>query len=107
MGLVDDPISGIIGAIFQHEATKLLAKRLTLILEMVIAGLIAFLTARGLAIISGQPSLLAEGAGDVTAAVAIFATFQASANSKGLIISVTSKVAEQKIDDPTTTIERK
>jgi hypothetical protein len=107
MGLIDDPISGVLGAFFQRAIESKIWRRLELILELVIASTICFLITTGTTLLSKQPIPLAIGAGMVVAGVAMLTTFAASPNSKGLTIAVTAKAAAEKLDTPTTTIERK
>ncbi len=83
-----------------------IGNRAELILEMAIAGQISGLAASGVALMSRQPTAWSIGAGMVAMAVALLATFQASPNSKGLVISIQQQAADQKIDTPTTTIAR-
>lgn len=78
-----------------------------LLLEMFVAWIIAAPLACGVALMAKQPVAWSIGAGLVMGGVALLATFQASPNSKGLIISLPQQAAEQKLDTPTTTIERK
>jgi len=107
MGLIDDPISGVVGLFFKRAINSKIAQRATLLLEMVIAGTIAYLAASGIAILSGQSELWATGVGRIAEAIALLATFQVSPNSKGLIISLPSQAAEKELTTPISTIERK
>lgn len=102
-----DPITGIIGLLLKRAMESKVGRRVELLLEMGIAGSIAALAACGLALLSQKPVSWAIGCGMVACAVALFATFQTSPNSKGLVISLPQQVAEQKLETPTTTIERK
>lgn len=107
MGIIDDPISGVLGAFFTRAIESKVWNRLELMLELAIAATVSGFAAAGAALLAQQPVAWSVGAGLLAAAVAMFATFQASPNSKGLVISVQQKVAQDKIADPTTTIERK
>lgn len=107
MGLIDDPISGVLGTFLQHALESKVWKRAELMLELGIASTIVFLFTTGSTLLAKQPVSLAIGAGMVMAAVALLTTFAASPNAKGLTIAVTAKAAAEKLDTPTTTIERK
>lgn len=107
MGLIDDPISGVLGAFFQRAIESKVWKRLELVLELAIASIIVFLFTTGTALLAKQPVALAMGAGMVMSSVALLTTFAASPNAKGLTIAVTARAAAEKLDTPTTTIERK
>lgn len=107
MSFLPDPITDVIGLFFKKALDSKIMQFATLLLEMAIAGSIGYLVARGVAIMAGQPALIADGTADLAAGICLFATFQASPNSKGLTISVQSRVAAEKLDTPTTTITRK
>lgn len=107
MGIIDDPISGVLSAFFTRALESKIWNRLELMLELLIAAVISGLAATGTALLAQQPIAWSIGAGLLASAVALFATFQASPNSKGLVISVQQKVAAEKLNDPTTTVERK
>jgi hypothetical protein len=102
-----DPITGVIGLFFKRAIESKIWQRLELLLELGLASSISFLLACGLSLMTKQPAAWAIGSGMVAAALALFATFQASSNSRGLVISVQSQVAQQKLDTPMTTIQRK
>lgn len=106
MGLIDDPISGIIGLFMKRALEAKIGQRITLLLEMSIASSIAALGACGLALLAHQAVAWSIGAGMVAAAIALLATFQASPNSKGLIISLPQATSEEKLDTPMTTISK-
>ncbi len=107
MGLIDDPISGLVGAFLKRAMDAKIWRRAELFIELSIATSISFLAVTGAALLAGQPVALALGAGMLAAAVAQLATFQASKNSAGLTISVQKLAVENEIQTPTTTIERK
>lgn len=107
MGIIDDPISGVIGLFFKRALESKIGRRAELILEMAIASLIAGCGACGASLLAGEPVAWSIGAGLVAVAVAVLATFQASPNSKGLVISIQQQVSSAKIEEPMTTIERK
>ena len=102
-----DPITGLVGLFLKRAMESKIGRRAELLLEMAIAGQIAFLAACGIALLSRASVSWAIGCGMTACAVALLATFQASPNSKGLVISLPQQVAEQKLETPTTTIERK
>ena len=108
MGFIDDPVSGIVGTILTHGLEKTVLGRLTLILEMAIGAVTSFLITCGGFLLVSSPAIgmKALGAGMVAAGVAIFATVQASPEAKGLTVSFSQKVANEKLDNPTTTIQR-
>ncbi len=107
MSLLPDPISDLLGLFLKRALDSKIMRYATLLVEMAIASIIAGLAACGIALMS-QPSVAwAVGAGMTAAAVALLATFQASPNSKGLVISLQQEVAQQKIETPMITIERK
>lgn len=106
MGIIDDPISGLVGVFLKRALDSKILQYAVLAFELLIASAIGGLAACGIALMT-QPSVSwAIGAGMVAAAVALLATFQASPNSKGLVISIQQRVAAEKMDTPTTTIER-
>lgn len=107
MAILSDPISGVLSAFFNRALESKIGQRVTLLLEMGVAGIIAFLASCGIALLSNQPIAWSVGCGMVATAVALLATFQASPNSKGLIISLPQQAASKEIDTPMTTIERK
>lgn len=108
MSVLPDPITDVIGLFFKRALDSKIMQFSTLLLEMAIASSIAFLAACGFSLMAKQPAAWSIGAGMAAAALALFATFQASPHSKGLVISVQSQVvAQQKLDTPMTTIERK
>lgn len=107
MSLFSDPISGLFGVFFKKALDSKVMQYVVLLLEMGIAGTLAFLAFAGGALVARQPVAWSVGTGMVAAAIAMLATFQASPNSKGLVISFPSKLADERIDTPTTTIERK
>jgi hypothetical protein len=107
MSLFPDPITDLIGLFLKRAIDSRISKRAELLLEMSIAGGIAFLAACGIALLAQHAVAWAVGCGMAAAAVALFATFQASPNAKGLVISLPQQVAEKKLDTPMTTIERK
>lgn len=106
MGLIDDPISGIVGLFFKRALDSKIGRRAELLLEMAIAGAISFLLACGLGLMT-LPVAEAIGSGMLAAGIVLLATFQASPNSKGLTIAVRAADAGQENSQPTTTIERK
>lgn len=107
MSILPDPITDVIGLSFEHKLIQKVQQRLELLLEMAIVSAIAGLAACGASLLAKQPVAWSIGAGMAAAAVALLATFQASANSKGLVISIQQQVASEKLDTPMTTIERK
>lgn len=97
MGLVDDPISGILGVFFKRALDSKIAQRATLILEMSIAGTIVYFLVDGAQIVLGNSALYSHGCGLVAAGVCMLGTFQASPNSRGLTISLQKDlIAEEK-----------
>ena len=108
MSLISDPISGVLGVFFDRAAKSELAKRLTLILETSIGATVSFLVVCGGMLLTTAPGAVGKaiGGGMAAAGVAIFATVQVSDNARGLKIAFTQKVADDKLDNPTTTIER-
>jgi len=102
-----DPLSDVLGVFFKRALDSKIAKRAELVLEMAIASSIAGLGATGAALVSNMPVPWSIGAGMVASAIALLATFQASANSKGLVISLQDEVPDKKLDSNITTIERK
>jgi hypothetical protein len=106
MGIVDDPISGLVGVFIKKAMDTKIWRRVELGIEMLIATSISFLAVTGLALLSSQPVPLAIGAGMAAAAVAQLATFQTSKNSTGLTISIQKAAVEQEVAEPTTTIAR-
>jgi hypothetical protein len=107
MGLVDDPISGLLGVFFKRALDSKIMQYGVLVLELVIAGTITFLATTGGALMAQSSVAWAIGAGMVATAIVMLATFQSSPNSKGLTISIQQKVVEEKLDTPTSTISRK
>ena len=107
MSFLPDPITDVIGLFFKKALDSKILQYATLLLEMAIASTIAFLAACGFSLMSHAQVAWSIGAGMAAAALALFATFQASPSSKGLVISVQSQLAQQKLDTPMTTIERK
>jgi hypothetical protein len=102
-----DPISGLFGVFFKRAMDSKIFQYAVLVLELAIAGMIAGLAACGIALMTQKSVAWAIGAGMAASAVALVATFQASPNSKGLVISLQQKVAAERLDTPMTTIERK
>lgn len=107
MSLFPDPVSDLIGVFFKRALDSKIMQYVTLVLEMGIAASIAMLAAAGVPLALGKPGLVSLGIGMIAAAVALLATFQASKNSRGLIISLPSAAAEEKLNSNITTIERK
>ena len=107
MGLVDDPISGVLSAFFQHAAESKVLKYAILVLEMGIAASIAFLSIAGGSLMANQAIAWSMGAGMVAAAIAMLATFGASPNAKGLVIAVQKDITQQESNTPITTIKEK
>jgi hypothetical protein len=106
MGLIDDPISGLIGVFFKRALDSKIAQRATLLLEMGISTTLTGAFATGGALLAHQAIAWSIGLGLVGAAVAGLATFQASPNSKGLTIAVRHGLASEKMETPITTINR-
>lgn len=102
-----DPVTGLVGLFLKRALDSKIMQYAILAFEMGIAATIAFLLACGLPLMAKQPVAWSIGAGMVAAALAMFATFQASPHSKGLVISVQSQVAAEKLETPMTTITRK
>lgn len=107
MSFLPDPITDVIGLFLKRALDSKIMQYVTLLLEMAIASVIAFLAACGLSLMAHSAVAWSIGAGMTAAALALFGTFQASPHSKGLVISVQSQVAQQKLETPMTTIERK
>jgi hypothetical protein len=101
-----DPVSDLLGVFFKRALDSQIAKRATLLLEMSIAGAIAFLLACGAALVAQQHVAWAVGAGMVSAGVALLATFQASPNSKGLCIALRQQIAQAETETNVVTIKR-
>lgn len=108
MALLSDPISGTLAAFFNRALEKHIWERVTLLVECGIGGSVSFLVVCGLMLSTLAPGPIVKsiGAGMAAAAVAIFATVQTSDNAKGLKIAFTQQVADEKLDHPTTTIQR-
>ena len=102
-----DPVSDLLGVFFKRALNSKIMQYATLVLEMAIASTIAGLVACGVPLVAGKAPAFAIGCGMVAAGVAIFCTFQASKNSKGLIISLPDDAAAEKLDTHVVTIERK
>lgn len=107
MGLVDDPLSGLVGVFFKRALDSKLLTYFRLAFELTLAASISFLVTCGAGLGAGMPAARAIGAGMFLAGISMFATFQVSDNAKGLKIAVTQKAADGKLDNPITTIERK
>ena len=107
MGLIDDPISGILGVFFKRALDSKFAQYATLLLEMFIATSITFAFASGGAMLAHQTAAWSIGLGLSGAAVAGLATFQASPHSAGLTIAIRKSVVSEKMDTPIVAIERK
>jgi hypothetical protein len=107
VSLLPDPITDVIGLFMKHAAESRLARRLELLLEMGIAAAIAGAGAAGASLMGKMGWQFSIGAGLVAVAIALLATFQASQNSKGLVISLQDDIPSRKIDSNITTIERK
>lgn len=106
MGLVDDPISGILGVFFKRALDSKIAQRATLVLEMTIAGTISYFLADGAQILLGQPALYSHGWGLVASGISMLGTFTASANSKGLTLSLQKDEVEQEKATPMEEIKK-
>lgn len=106
MGLVDDPISGIIGVFFKRALDSKIMQRATLLLEMAIAGTIAYFLAEGSQLMLGKDWVWAHGCGLVAAGICMLGTFQASPNSKGLTISLQKDLTEQEQATPMEEIKK-
>jgi hypothetical protein len=109
-----DPISATIGLFLQRkdneklwERAETLLDRVELAFSMALAASIAFCTACGTALVSHSATSVAIGYGMIAAAVAMFGTFQASRYSKGMTIALIQQTADNKLDTPMTTIDRK
>jgi hypothetical protein len=106
MGLIDDPVSGVLGVFFKKALDSKIAQRLTLLLEMGIATSITFAFVFGGGLIARQSIAWSLGLGLVSSALAALTTFQASPNSKGLTISIRKSIASESLDTPHVTITR-
>jgi hypothetical protein len=107
VSFLPDPITDVIGLFFKRALDSKLMQYATLVLELAIAATITGLGACGIALMTQKSVAWAIGAGMTAAALAILATFQASPQSKGLVISLQQNIAAERIDTPMTTIERK
>jgi hypothetical protein len=107
MSLLPDPVTDVVGLFLKHAAESRLARRLELLLEMGIAASVAGAGASGASLMGNLGWQFSIGAGLVAIAIAVLATFQASQNSKGLVISLQDDVPTRKLDANITTIERK
>lgn len=106
MGLIDDPISGVLGVFFKRALNSKIAQYCTLAFEMFIATSITFAFATGGALLAHNPVAWSIGLGMSFAGVAGLATFQASPHSAGLTIALRKSIVSEKMDTPTVTIER-
>jgi hypothetical protein len=96
MGIIDDPISGVLSAILGHILDSKVWQRVQLVIELAIAATISYFLAEGAAILAGQPALFAHGLGLTAAGVAMLGTFYASPNAKGLTLAL-PETAEQAV----------
>ena len=106
MGIIDDPISGTIGVMLQHAMESKVGKRVTLVLEMTIAGVLSYFLADGSQLVLGKPWAYSHGWGLLAAGFAMLATFTASPNSKGLTLSLEKDVVEQEKSTPMEEIKK-
>lgn len=102
-----DPVSDLLGVFFKRALDSKIAKRAELLLEMGIASAVAGPGAAGASLMANMGWAFSIGAGLVATAIAILATFQASPNSKGLVISLQGDIPDKKLDSNIATIERK
>lgn len=102
-----DPITGLVGLFLKRALDSRLMQYAVLLLEMGIAAAIAGCVATGAALMAQSSLAWAAGAGLVAIGIALLATFQASPNSKGLVISMQQQAAEKEIDSSISTFERK
>lgn len=100
MGLVDDPISGVLGVFFKRALDSKIAQRATLVLEMTIAGVLAYCLADGSQLMLGKDWVWAHGCGLVAAGVSMLGTFYASPNAKGLTLSLQKEMVAQEEATP-------
>jgi len=107
MSVLPDPITDLLGLWLKRSLDSRLARYCTLVLEMGIAAAIASAVACGSALMAQASVSWAIGAGLVAMGVALLATFQASPNSKGLVISLQQLASKTEIETGTTTIARK
>jgi hypothetical protein len=106
MGIIDDPISGVLGAFFKRALDSKIMQRATLVLEMGIAGTLAYFLADGSQLMLGKPELFARGCGLVAAGLCMLGTFQASPNSKGLTISLQKDFTQEENQTPMEAIKK-
>ena len=107
MSLLPDPITDVVGLFFKRAAESRLARRIELLLEMGIAAAVAGPGACGASLMGTMGWQFSIGAGLVAVSISLLATFQASQNSKGLVISLQDEIPDRKLDSNITTIERK
>lgn len=106
MGLIDDPISGVLGVFMKKAMDSKIMQYAVLCLEMQIASTIAGLAACGGALMLKQPVSWSMGCGMVAAALAMLATFGKSPRSKGLVISLPEETVDDMNKTPMDTIDR-
>ena len=106
MGIVDDPISGILGVFFKRALDSKVMQRATLVLEMVIAGVLAYFFADGSQLVLGKPEAYSHGWGLLAAGISMLGTYSASPNSKGLTLSLQKDLVEQEKSTPMEDIKK-
>ena len=106
MGIVDDPISGVLGVFFKRALDSKLMQRFTLVLEMTIAGVLSYFLATGSQLMLGKDQVWAHGCGLVAAGLSMLGTFSASPNSKGLTLSLQKELVEQEKSTPLEEIKK-
>lgn len=105
MGLIDDPISGIIGKFLQHAIESRIWKRLELCLEIFLAGVFSFDFGCGTMLVSHQQVAFSIGCGMCSSAVAMILTFYLSPNAKGLTLALPEDVADAAENTNTTKLD--
>jgi len=107
MSIFADPLSGVLTSFFNRALENKVWDRFTLAIELSVAGAVSFLVGCGSTwMLSPSIVLRGIGIGMILAGVAMFGTVQVSDHAKGLKIAFTQQVADEKLENPTTTIAR-
>jgi hypothetical protein len=106
MGIIDDPISGTIGALLTHGLEKSLMGYFRLAYALGLSATICFLVVAGGTLATTQKPLIAIGSGMVVAGLAMLRTFQVSKDAKEINIAIVNEVAQATLDHETVVIDR-
>jgi len=101
-----DPITDLVGLFLKRAMESKIGRRAELVLELSIAGTLAYFIADGSQLMLAKDPLWAHGCGLVGAGISMLATFYASPNSKGLTLSLQKQMVEEEKSTPMEEIKK-